>query len=289
LGVIGMVQPNVGFREKWDPAREDSIMRGLLAASQRLESHSGLDLLVWPEAAVPGFFVDHPQWDAAVAALAKERHVPILAGGLDAEFDGPRLSDYFNAAFFYDSTGSRAPYPVYHKHYLVPIVERVPFIPPRWVHLRWFGGFGKGHGFPVYAAAGGRFGVMICYESAFEDLARDYRRHGADFLVNITNDAWFGRTSAPAQHASHLVLRAIETRSGVARAGNSGITEFVDPLGHAYSATELNVEAAVAGHLRTSDVTTVYVRWGDWVGACSVLGTLCLAGMLALRRQSTRT
>ena len=133
---------------------------------------------------------------------------------------------------------------------------------------------------PVHAAAGGRFGVLICYESAFEDLPRTYRRLGADYLVNITNDAWFGRTSAPSQHASHLVLRAIETRMGVARAANSGISEFVDPLGRAYDATELGTEATVVDHLRTSRVTTLYVRLGDWVGTLVVIATLGFAGVL---------
>ena len=125
---------------------------------------------------------------------------------------------------------------------------------------------------------------MICYESAFENATRVYRSHGAEFFVNMTNDAWFGNTSAPAQHASHLVLRAIETRMGVARAANSGITEFVDPLGRAYAATQLNVEASVGGVLRTSDVIPLYVRLGDWVGTLVVLLTLGGAGLLLKRR-----
>src|SRR5256885_4436832 len=90
------------------------------------------------------------------------------------------------------------------------------------------GGFGKGRGLPLYPAAIGKFGVLICYESIFEDLARSYRRRGADFLVTITNDAWYGRTAGPYQHASHLVLRAIESRMGIARAANDGISEFID-------------------------------------------------------------
>jgi apolipoprotein N-acyltransferase len=124
--------------------------------------------------------------------------------------------------------------------------------------------------------------VVICFESAFEDLPRKYRARGADFLVNVTNDAWFGRTSAPGQHASHLVLRAIETRMGIARAANSGISEFVDPLGHAYAASELEQEAVVADRLRTSDVITLYVRWGDWVGVLSIFATLGF-GVVVLR------
>jgi len=133
--------------------------------------------------------------------------------------------------------------------------------------------------------------VVICFESAFEDLPRKYRAEGANFLVNITNDAWFGRTSAPRQHGSHLVLRAIETRMGIARAANSGISEFVDPFGHAYQASQLEQQTIVVGRLRTSDVTTLYVRWGDWVGTLVVLATIGFGIVLvqsAIRnRQST--
>src|SRR5204863_205670 len=89
---------------------------------------------------------------------------------------------------------------------------------------QWSGGFSPGPTLPVYQTKIGRLGVVICYESAFEELARAYRRAGAAFLVNITNDAWYGRTAGPYQHASHLVLRAIETRAGIARAANDGIS-----------------------------------------------------------------
>jgi apolipoprotein N-acyltransferase len=137
---------------------------------------------------------------------------------------------------------------------------------------------------PVYESPIGRFGVIICYESAFEDLPRKYRAHGANFFVNITNDAWFGRTTAPRQHASHLVLRAIETRMGVARAANSGISEFLDPLGRAYAATKLDEEAIVAAALRTSDVIPLYVRLGDWVGTLVAILTLAGIALLVKRR-----
>jgi len=286
LGVIGLVQPDEGYEDKWVPGRQDSIVSKLIGMSERLVAGQHLDLLVWPEAAIPGYFIEHPRWSQSIAELAARAKTPILTGGLDLVLHSRTQYDYFNAAFFYDSAGGRRA-PVYEKRYLVPIVERVPFIPPRWINLQWFGGFGRGTVLPVYQAAGGRFGVLICYESAFEDLPRDYRRLGANFLVNITNDAWFGETNAPYQHASHLVLRAIETRMGVARAGNSGISEFVDPFGRAYHQTRLNVQAAVADRLWTSDVTTLYVRWGDWVGALSVGAVVVMAiGALVRRREA---
>jgi len=124
----------------------------------------------------------------------------------------------------------------------------------------------------------------VCYESAFEDLPRKYRALGADFLVNITNDAWFGKTTAPRQHASHLILRAIETRMGVARAANSGISEFVDPMGRVYAATKLDERSFVAGVVRTTDVIPLYVRLGDWVGTLVVALTLTGIAFLVKRR-----
>jgi len=284
VGIVGLLQPNEGFQEKWDPGHADSLVSKLVGMSRALVAEKHPRLLLWPEAAIPGYFFQHPAWPAAIGGLARETKTPIFTGGLYAEFHPDGGSDYYNAAFYFDTAGQWQPYPVYQKHYLVPIVERVPFVPPRWLQLKWFGGFGIGRGLPLYASPLGRFGVMICYESAFEALARGYRRTGAEFLVNITNDAWYGRTAGPYQHATHLVMRAIETRAGIARAANDGISELVDPLGRTSIETGLERQAAVAGVLRTSDVVPLYVRWGDWVGTLVVLTTLGLAGWLLKKK-----
>jgi apolipoprotein N-acyltransferase len=292
VGVIGMVQPNEAFSEKWDPGHADSVMNTLLSLSRGLLAGSPAPkLLVWPEAAIPGYFLNHPQWDRTISQFVAEHRVPLMTGGLHAEPEEATISGFriFNAAFYYDSTGDRTRYPIYAKHYLVPVTERVPFFPVRLFRAipglaRWSGGFRPGREFPVYASPIGKFGVVICYESAFEDASRAYRAQRADFLINVTNDAWFGTTSAPAQHASHLVLRAIETRMGVARAANSGITEFVDPLGGAYAQTKMNEMASIVGVLRTSDVIPFYVRLGDWVGTMVVVLTVAGIALLVRRR-----
>jgi len=283
LGTVGLIQPNEGFREKWDPRHADSVVAKLVTMSRVLEARGPVALMVWPEVAIPGYL--QPAWDSSIAGLARESRTPILAGGIYGENHPDGSYDYFNAAFYFDSSGNWRRYPVYEKHYLVPVVERVPFVPARLMQSvpgvgRWSGGFGRGRSLPVYSNTLGRFGVMICYESAFEDLARGYRRRGAEFLVNITNDAWYGRTAGPYQHAAHLVMRAIETRMGVARAANDGISEFLDPLGHTSAETGLEQEAMVADRLRTSDVIPLYVRLGDWVGTLCVLATLGFAGVL---------
>jgi apolipoprotein N-acyltransferase len=286
LGTVGLIQPNEGFREKWDSRHADSVVAKLVAMSRALEARGRVALMIWPEAAVPGYL--QPSWDSSIAGLARQSRTPILTGGIYGEYHPDGSYDYYNAAFYFDSSGSWRRYPVYEKHYLVPVVERVPFVPARLMQSvpgvgRWSGGFGRGRGLPLYSSPLGRVGVVICYESAFEELARGYRRTGAEFLANITNDAWYGRTAGPYQHAAHLVMRAIETRMGIARAANDGISEFVDPLGHSYAETGLEQEASVSGPLRTSDVIPLYVRLGDWVGALCVLATLGFAGVLAVQ------
>ena len=291
VGVVGLAQPNEGFREKWDPAHADSVVGKLIAQSRELLARSPKpQLIIWPEAAIPDFLWRRGEWEADITGLARGSGVPIFTGAVHADPSWRSQAEpYYNAAFLIDSVGEWRNSIFYAKHYLVPITERVPFVPVRVFRAipglaRWSGGFSPGRDEPVFITAVGKFGVLVCYESAFEDLPRTYRAHGANFLVNITNDAWFGRTSAPRQHASHLVLRAIESRMGVARGANSGISEFVDPLGRAYAQSRLNEDAIVLDVLRTSDVIPLYVRLGDWVGMLVVILTLGGIGLLLQRR-----
>jgi apolipoprotein N-acyltransferase len=303
---VAVLQPNVGYEDKWEPGQRSAIFEETLELARSAVVAGTPDLVAWPEAALPGILACSPPqsaacrrfpdqvirrgWRREIAALASSTRVPQLVGATDWEFTEPDASDpfatreYYNAAFLVDSTGNHAAQPSYRKGYLVPITERVPFLNPRWFELEFFGGFGLGRERPVYEIGAGSFGVIICYESAFEDLARDYRARGADFLLNITNDAWFGRTAAPYQHAAHLVMRAIETRVGIARAANTGISEYVDPLGRVSLQTPLYTRTFVQGDVFTTPVRTLYVRWGDWVGAGSVLMALVLAGVAAWRR-----
>jgi apolipoprotein N-acyltransferase len=278
LGEVTLLQPNVGYEEKRDPTLRESIVASLLESSGIVRSEASPDLIVWPEAAIPGDLMRRGSWKAQISAFARLARTPLVVGGLhDVSLSDSTIVRY-NSAFIIDSAGRTGQYPVYHKQYLVPITERVPFLPRGLVDSRWFGSFGTGDGGEVYELGLGRFGVMICYESTFENLSRGYRLNGADFLVNITNDGWFGRSSAPSQHASHLVMRAIENRIGIARAANTGISEFVDPLGREYERTALEVETRVTGVVKTSEVLTVYTRLGDWVGGAVVMMALTLVG-----------
>lgn len=276
---VGIVQPNIPEDEKMQQALHKRFI-GILAQATREEIvRDTPDLVVWPETALPGYISDEPSWQDSLRVLAGIHRTPVLFGVLEYEVrgDGPQDYDYFNAAMLADTAGRLGTQPTYRKHYLVPIVERVPFVNPRWfAGLKYFGGFGRGTNPWPFQLPFGRVGVLICYESIFPDLARTYRRRGADLLLNITNDAWFGRTTAPYQHESHLRLRAIENRVGVVRSANTGISEYIDPLGGAHGATGLFVPASSTYHAQTTHDLTLYTAWGDWLGLACVGLTVIL-------------
>lgn len=285
-GTVALIQPNIGFQEKWVESESARIVGGMLAQTDSAVATGRPDLVIWPEAAVPAPFQFRPEYAQAISQLIGRTRTPMIVGGLNyVAGDQPgQRGTYYNAAFYFDATGAWQPYPVYAKYYLVPVVERVPFIPPSWLSgLRFFGAFGRGTTRPLYPTPVGRAGVVICFESAFEDLSRKYRKSGADVLINITNDAWYGATTAPSQHAAHLVMRAIETRAGIARAANSGISEVVSPLGVPSARTRLETRAVVVTRLETSDVIPLYVRWGDWVAVLVLVLSGGLLGLAFLR------
>jgi apolipoprotein N-acyltransferase len=290
---IAVVQPNIPQEEKWQDENRDRIV-AMLAALTREGMRSGNPhLVVWPEVALPGYLVQNPDWADTLRALSGPTGIPILFGVLDVEFlptrasDGTQEYEVFNAAMTTDSSGGIARQRPYRKEFLVPVVERVPFLDPDWFKgLKYFGGFGRGEDQAPFRYAFGDAGVLICYESIFPQLSREYRRGGAEILVNITNDAWFGRSIAPYQHEAHLAFRAIENRIGIVRAANTGISAYVDPLGRFHDETALEVSASRTYRVQTTSATTLFLRVGDWLGLGSLLATIALvvAAWLRLRR-----
>jgi apolipoprotein N-acyltransferase len=289
---IAIVQPNIPQEEKWQKENEGRIVTMLASLTREGMRSGGPRLVVWPEVALPGYLIQNPEWADTLRALSAPTRIPILFGVIDVEFLSTRASDgtqeyeLFNAAMTTDSTGRVAPQLAYHKEFLVPVVERVPFVDPDWFKgLRYFGGFGRGKDQPPFRYGFGDAGILICYESVFPQLSREYRRNGAEILVNITNDAWFGRSIAPHQHAAHLALRAIENRVGIARSANTGISAYVDPLGRFHDETELETSAVRTYQVQTTSAMTPFVRLGDWVGTGSFLATVGLLVAAWVRRR----
>jgi len=288
LASVSVVQPNISREEKWQEENADRIPGMLAATSRDLLRRDDQQLLVWPEVALPGYIANHPEWRDTVRALAQLEHTPLLFGVLDVDFRAQDDYDYYNAAMLADPSGEITQRP-YRKQFLVPITERVPFVNPRWFgKLRYFGGFARGTGSTPFQAPFGRFGVLICYESIFPQLSRRFRKQGAQMLVNITNDSWFGNTTAPYQHHAHLVLRAIENRLPVVRGAITGISGYIDPLGRTRASTGLFVPATGTYDVETSPVTTLYVRAGDWLGMTCLAATAALVVAYVRRRRSGR-
>ncbi len=274
---IAVVQPNIPQDEKWQAEHMNQIM-GILAQSTRetIARHDA-QLILWPEASVPDYLIQRPDYRDTLQILATMGRIPILFGMLDAVRVGDGQYDMYNAAMLIDAHGMTESSPIYRKSYLVPIVERVPFVNPAWFRgLKYFGAFARGQNPALYELPFGKLGVLICYESIFPQRSRFYRRQGADLLVNITNDAWFGRSLAPYQHEAHLALRAIENRVGIVRDANTGISSNIDPLGRVHGETKLFVRDSRTYEALTTDVRTLYVRLGDWVGVLSLITTVFL-------------
>jgi apolipoprotein N-acyltransferase len=284
LGEVAVLQPNLGYETKWDPELRDSIFASVMESTTVVDREVDPSLIVWPEVALPDFLRWRPDWMSRIVDFARLSNTSMVIGALDFDSRPDSTGIRYNSSFVVDSAGRFEDYPVYRKQYLVPITERVPFLHGWTLGIRWFGSLGAGEGGAVYELSMGSFGIVICYESAFENLAREYRANGADFLVNITNDAWFGRTTTPYQHASHLVMRAIENRIGVVRAANTGVSELVNPLGRTHGRTRLEEETSTGGTLWTSDTVSLYTRLGDWVGGTTVLMALALMAYARLRK-----
>jgi apolipoprotein N-acyltransferase len=297
-GTVAVVQPNIPEHIKLDArAGLDSTYASLVRLLPGVFSRGGQDLIVLPEVVLRIFpeAEIHRGFLDPLLEWSRYARTPILMGGLG--FEGDLAGDFtpYNSAFVLDSAGLWDYR--YDKRYLVPFVERVPLVPPSlFGRLQYFGGFGVGQGWPLVTVRGTDYGVLICYESSYPQGARQFRREGADVLLNITNDAWYGReplyarTTALWQHPAHMVMRAIENRVGVARSANTGISMFIDPVGRVYNPTYLFEEDVRRDVVMTTDVTTLYTRLGDLVGTGAAMAALVLlVASFRLGRPATPT
>ena len=278
---VGVVQGNIEQGLKWSPAmREATVVqyrRLTLAVAQDRPA-----LVVWPEAAMPFLLRLDPVLGPRALAVAREAHVPVLEGAPDQV--GPRT--FANSAFLVTEDGEiRAKYD---KRHLVPFGEYVPlrsvffFLDQLVVGI---GDFIPGKDVTVFSGPFGRFSVLICYEAIFPDEARLGVRAGAEFLVNITNDAWFGRTSAPYQHLAMAAFRAVENNVYLVRAANTGISAIIEPSGRIAESAGLYTDAAFIGRIRPGGARTFYTWYGDvFAWLCAAAAAACVAAARRRRR-----
>jgi apolipoprotein N-acyltransferase len=280
---VGVVQGNVDQGVKWDPARADDIFARHLRLSNQVIDQ-GARLVLWPESSTP-FYFDQDIESELVRDLARRRRVQLLIGSDQWEqVVPPRI---YNAAFLVNADGTTGG--VYRKVHLVPFGEYVPF-----QRLLFFAkplveavsDFAPGTTVNTLPVGSSRLSTAICYEVVYPDLIRQGVVNGSALLTTITNDAWFGRSSAPWQHFAMAAMRAVEQGRYLVRAANTGVSGVVDPYGRIEFASALFVEGAWTADVRLIESKTFYGRTGDWVVWASLaLTVLALAAALASKRR----
>jgi apolipoprotein N-acyltransferase len=281
---LALIQPNIDGSIKWDRAFRDSTLNLL---TQMTVDAPGAEMVVWPETAVPFYLRYNPRELRDLKALARAKRSHLLIGFPDF-VDGEDEDRFHNSALLIDPDGEEAG--EYRKIHLVPFGEMFPF-EDRFEILKRInfgeGDFSPGAAYYVFEIDGLSFGVAICFESIYPDLVREFVAGGANSIVNITNDEWFGASIGPYQHAQMAVMRAVEFRIGVARCANTGVSMFVDPYGRITSRTELFTQAILTDDVRTGSGKTSYFRAGRVIEAGMLilsLGLACLSFAVRRRR-----
>ena len=294
---VAIVQGNIPQVQKWDPDYRESILDKYESLTKRAGKMNA-DLIIWPEASVPGFLESENDILERVERLVKMVNTPLLVGA--PREDPDRTHVYYNSAVLLAPDGSVIAR--YDKLHLVPFGEYIPFKKALSFVEKFapipIGDFTEGNDYTVFKfgvareGKGGnlswrstkniKFSCLICFEDIFAGLARQFVLHGANFLVNITNDAWFGRSSAAYQHAQNSVFRAVENRVNVIRAANTGLSCFIDQKGRIYGVVKgggepLFVDGIQSDEIILTKTMTFYTRYGDvFAYVCIIFSVLCM-------------
>jgi apolipoprotein N-acyltransferase len=285
---VAVIQGNIDQSVKWNRAFQSDTINAYKTLS--LEKRTSVPgLIVWPETATPFFFQDVSKMQSEILDVARISGEWLLFGSpsyqTNCDGDAACLS-FLNSAFLLSPQGIILGR--YDKVHLVPYGEYVPlrklfpFINKLVVGV---GDFRSGDGYYPIAMNGHKLGVLICYEGIFPEASRRYAKEGADLLVNITNDAWFGRTSAPYQHLSMSIFRAVENRLYMVRSANTGISAIIDPTGKIVAHTELFEKTALRKTIKFINKKTFYGAYGDIFAIICMIALVCCI-LISLRRRN---
>src|SRR5688572_28875108 len=280
---VGLIQGNIAQEDKWNPREARRIFTTYIAMT-RDAVRRGAEFVVWPESSTPFSFEDHAEGER-VRDLARETRVPILFGSdQTVRSSEPR---HYNAAFMLGADGRTAA--VYRKIQLVPFGEFVPladwlsFFPPLVQTLAGFAPFTPGDAMALMPLGMHLTSTAICYEVDYPSLAREAVLGGSELLTTITNDAWYGQSSAPFQHFSLASMRAIEHGRYLARAANTGISGVVDPYGRVVAQSRLFEQVGLVQEARFLSSRTVYTSIGDAIAYLAI--ALTAAALITVGRK----
>ena len=273
---VSLIQGNIDQSIKWNENYQKETLNIYEDVTMKNIPASG-GLIVWPETAVPFNFQDENDLHRQIVNLAIKTKSDFIFGSMSYLRRSHNV-DFYNSAYLLSPQGKVKG--KYNKVHLVPYGEYVPLrnvFPFIQGLTAGIGDFSTGNGYFPLSLADRKIGVLICYEAILPFAARMYKNESAELLVNITNDAWFGSTSAPYQHLSMTIFRAVETRLYLVRAANTGISAIVDPRGHIESQTNIFQKDSLKGKVKFLNIPTFYAKHGDiLVYVCFMISIICL-------------
>ncbi|MBF0273405.1 MAG: apolipoprotein N-acyltransferase [Magnetococcales bacterium] len=285
---VALVQGNIAQDLKWEPARQKEWLNRYLDLTAALER--SVDLVVWPETAAAFFLQAAPRELDAIVAVSRGLNAPILTGAPMADKDAQREWSFFNSMVLIGGQESGDFLHRYDKHHLVPFGEYIPFrsLVPKSMHKLTHGAkdFSSGPGPALLEWGMGALGPLICYEVIFPDEVRELAHKGARWLINVTNDGWFGESAKP-QHLAMARMRAVENRLPMIRVANSGISAVFDAVGRELGRIPSNVQGAMVVAVPPGEGESLWSRHGHrwiwvWSGLCLLLwGVGRMSGFLA--------
>jgi apolipoprotein N-acyltransferase len=293
---VSVVQGNIEQEKKWDRRYRDYIIERYEELSRQV-SKDQPSLIIWPEAAAPGFVLKDITLITRITRVVREMKAYFLIGSAEyPKFDkeAMKLKMSANTALLFSPDGTVLGQ--YLKIYLLPFGEYLPYretIPWSWIDVPKVTPTLPGKEFTVFKSPTFRFSAPICWETIFPDLVRGFVNRGAQFLVNITNEAWFGKSAAPYQFLSMNVFRAVENRVYVVRCGNTGVSCFIDPCGRIVdrvkdqAGQDIFVQGFLTKTILAMDSKTIYTQYGDWFAwLCIVVSVVAV--FLTYLKRSTR-
>lgn len=284
---VALIQGNIAGEIKWAGTHQGQILARFIALSEEAAKRGPRPaLVIWPETATGSYLRKQLDQAIQVGRFAARTGVPVFTGFADYDYDSTGTARHYNGAGVFATDGGMGE--MYGKRHLVPFGERMPF-------QRWIPGLGKLELGQAEWTPGPRlvlfrvpqlppFACLICFESIFPDLAREDVRSGAGWLVNITNDEWFGNSAALHQHAAMASFRAAENHVPLVRCANTGLTVMIDANGRVVERLPVFEPAVLVTMLPPVGRPTFYTRVGDWPGAIAALLVVALA-VAAVRRR----
>jgi apolipoprotein N-acyltransferase len=295
---LSVVQGNIEQSKKWDQNYAKYIMQTYTELT-REASRDRPALIVWPELATPGAINRDLNLAGQIRNISNKAETYLLLGSSEAQKYGGEKNNpikYSNSAFLIHPQNKIDDTRKYDKIRLLPFGEYIPLkeiIPWSYINVPKIGEGRPGNEFTIFEVQSFTFAVTICWENIFPGLFRQFVKRGAQFMINITNEAWFGKSAAPYQFLSMSVFRAVENGVFVIRCANTGVSCFIDPHGRIVdrlkdaNGQDTFIRGVLSRSIVPGDSKNVYTRYGDWSGWLSILCTISFL-LMAFRKKNLK-